>query len=382
MSYSKVKAKHLPFFLVLVLLAGCIIKPGPSEPSLEDKIGQMLMVGFRGTNITRNDSILRDIRRYNLGGVVLFDRDLLQKRGERNISSPAQLKVLTISLQQEATTPLLIAVDQEGGKVARLKEEAGFPATLSHRDLGWRDDLPTTAKEADKIAATLADVGINLNLAPVVDLCVNAANPVIAGLDRCFSDNPEKVTRHALAYIGAHHNHGVLTTLKHFPGHGSSRTDTHLGFTDISETWSANELLPFTRIIAAGQADAIMTAHVFNARLDSRYPATLSRTVVTDLLRNRFCFDGVIISDDLQMKAIADHFGFEAAIFQAIHAGVDILLFGNNLSHDEEIVPRAVALIRKMVRKGKITEERINQSYHRIMSLKDRLPGASTKPPA
>ncbi|MBN2429280.1 MAG: glycoside hydrolase family 3 protein [Deltaproteobacteria bacterium] len=365
--------KLISLLLTVLLLAGCGWNLFSSGPTLDDKIGQMLMVGFRGTVVGRDHFILRDIRRYNLGGVVLFDQDTLQKQDKRNISSPAQLKVLTISLQQAASTPLLIAVDQEGGKVARLKEGAGFPTTRSHRNLGWLDDLTTTDKEADKIAATLADLGINLNLAPVVDLCSNPNNPVIAKRERCFSDDPNKVTAHALSYIKAHHRHGVLTTLKHFPGHGSSQADSHLGFTDVSNTWSARELLPFTRIIAAGQADAIMTAHVFNARLDSRYPATLSKTIVDDLLRGRFCFEGVVISDDLQMRAIADHYGLETAIFQAIDAGVDILVFGNNLTYDEEIVPRTIELIRKMVDSGKISKDRIDQSYGRITEMKSRL---------
>ncbi len=359
--------------LAAILLAGCVLKTPPSVPALDDKIGQMLMVGFRGTEVDQSHFIIRDIRQHHLGGVILFDHEVTQKQTKRNISSPAQLKALVSSLQQASTTPLLIAIDQEGGKVARLKERDGFPSTLSHTDLGWRDDKATTEKEADKIAATLANLGINLNMAPVVDLCANPDNPVIAKRERCFSSDPDKVTNHALTYIRAHHRHGVLTTLKHFPGHGSSRADSHLGFTDISATWSAQELLPFTRIIATGQADAIMIAHVFNARLDNQFPATLSKAIVGDLLRGRFCFDGVVISDDMQMRAIADHYGFEMVIQKALAAGVDILVFGNNLEYDEEIAPRAIEIIRGLVQSGTLSEARIDQSYRRIMRLKNGL---------
>jgi beta-N-acetylhexosaminidase len=173
-----------------------------------------------------------------------------------------------------------------------------------------------------------------------------------------------------LSYIAAHHQQGVLTTLKHFPGHGSSRSDSHLGFTDVSDTWTRNELEPYARIIEAGQADAVMTAHVFNTRLDKQYPATLSSATINGLLRGELGFDGVVISDDMQMAAITAHYGFETAIRKALEAGVDILVFGNNLRYDEEIVPRAIAVIRKLVDTGVVSEARIDQSWQRIMRLK------------
>lgn len=364
--------------LALTLLCGCAaLAPAPPirpvSVDLNDKIGQMLMVGFRGLTVDESPFILRDIRQHHLGGVILFDYEVAKKVAVRNIAAPDQVKTLVTSLQSATATPLLIAIDQEGGRIARLKASYGFPPTLSHSYLGQLDDLQNTAEETGRLAATLADLGIGLNFAPVVDLCSNPDNPVIARYERCFSADPEKVTLHALAYIGAHHQHGILTTLKHFPGHGSSRSDSHLGFTDVTESWSSDELIPFARIIASGQVDAVMTAHIFNARLDSKYPATLSRATITDLLRGELAFDGVVISDDLQMRAIADHYGFATAIRKAIEAGVDILVFGNNLDYDEEVVPRAIAVIRELVESGRLSEARIDQSYRRIMLLKERL---------
>jgi beta-N-acetylhexosaminidase len=330
----------------------------------------MLMVGFRGTAVDEGSFIVRDIRRNNLGGVVLFDYDVVKEQAGRNITSPVQVKALVAALRGAARVPLLVAVDQEGGKVARLKTACGFPATVSHSTLGRLDDLASTGQHSARLAETLNAMGIGLNLAPVVDLCTNPDNPVIAKLDRCFSADPKVVTRHALRYIAAHHQRGVLTTLKHFPGHGSSRSDSHLGFTDVSDTWTRNELEPYARIIEAGQVDAIMTAHVFNARLDKQYPATLSAATINGLLRGELGFDGVVISDDMQMAAITAHYGFETAIRKALEAGVDILVFGNNLSYDEEIVPRAIAVIRNLVDTGVISEARIDQSWQRIMRLK------------
>lgn len=223
------------------------------------------------------------------------------------------------------------------------------------------------------MAATLAQLGIGLNMAPVVDLCSNPDNPVIARYQRCFSADPQQVSRHAAAYIDGHHQHRVLTCLKHFPGHGSSRADSHLGFTDITATWSSAELQPYAELIATGKVDAVMTAHVFNGRLDERFPATLSTAIIQDLLRSKLGFDGVVISDDLQMAAIADHFGFETAIEQALKSGVDILLFGNNLQYDPQVVRRAVTVIKQLLTNGRLSPERIDQSYRRIMQLKGRL---------
>lgn len=362
----------------LTILVGCSnasteIQATPDSATLEARIGQMLMVGFRGMTVDDGHFIVRDIRRHNLGGVILFDYDVLTGQALRNIASPGQVEALIASLQAVSPAPLLVAVDQEGGRVARLKERYGFPPTISHGELGRIDDPDTTARKSSELAGTLADLGFGLNLAPVVDLCVNPDNPVIAKLDRCFSADPAKVATHALQFIDAHHRQGVLSTLKHFPGHGSSRSDSHLGFTDVTETWTRNELEPYARIIEAGGADAVMTAHVFNARLDPDYPATLSRKVIAGILRGDLGFDGVVISDDLQMGAIADHYGLENAIRRAIEAGVDILVFGNNLEYDKKIVPRAVGIIRELVRTGIISESRIDESHARIMRLKRRL---------
>jgi beta-N-acetylhexosaminidase len=377
-------AGTVALFLLLPLLLGCAgptsgRRAGWAPVDLDARIGQMLMVGFRGTSVDESHFIVRDIRRRNLGGVILFDYDVAKKQAARNIESPAQLKALVASLQAASAAPLMVAADQEGGRVARLKERFGFPPTLSHGELGRLGDPQATARQGAKLAETLAAPGIGINLAPVIDLCANPDNPVIAGLDRCFSADPEKVAAHALAFIEGHHRRGILTVLKHFPGHGSSATDSHRGFTDITGTWSRAELEPFARIIAVGRADAVMTAHVFNARLDPEYPATLSRGTITGLLRGELGYDGVVISDDMQMGAIVDRYGFETAIRKAIEAGVDILLFGNNLRYDEKVVPRAVAAIRKLVRNGVINEERIEASYRRIQRLKSRLARSQAK---
>ena len=330
------------------------------------------MVGFRGLEVSAQHPIIQDIRELHLGGVILSDYDVASQKYLRNIESPAQALQLTEALQQASDVPLLIAIDYEGGGVARLKESHGFPSTVSHQYLGALDDRATTYREARKMAETLAAIGCNLNLAPVIDLNVNPDNPVIAGRERSFSADPDTVTRHAVEFIRAHREQGVQCTVKHFPGHGSATGDSHLGMVDVTNVWSRKELEPYRKLIQAGEIGAIMTAHVFNAHLDTDYPATLSRATITGLLRNELAYEGVVISDDLQMKAISEHYGFKTAIRKALEAGVDILLLiTNNAGHyDETIARRAFSAIQQLVEEGVISEARIDQSYQRIRKLK------------
>ena len=284
-----------------------------AKPDLDLMIAQMVMVGFRGLTLTEDNPIVQDIRERQIGGVFLFDYDVPTSSYARNIQSPSQVRALTAEIQNLAAIPMLIGIDQEGGRVARLKESAGFPPTVSAQYLGSANDLNLTRQYAEQMAALLADLGVNLNLAPVVDVNLNSQNPVIGKLERSFSADPAIVTRHALEVLDALHRHGVLGTLKHFPGHGSSTGDSHLGIADVTGTWSPEELEPYRKIMAAGQADVVMTAHIFNANLDPVYPATLSKPIITGLLREELGYDGVVMSDDLQMGAIRRYYGFETA---------------------------------------------------------------------
>ncbi len=340
--------------------------------SLSVKIGQMLMIGFRGTSLDNAPEIAADITRRRIGGVVLFDYDVPAHSPSRNIVSPQQLASLTLELQKLANIPLFIAIDQEGGKVSRLKQAKGFPSSVSAAYLGKLNNPDTTTTAAVQTAQTLKAMHISMNFGPVADLNSNPDNPVIGRLGRSFSPDPSIVISNLQLIIQAYHNNGIFATLKHFPGHGSSTTDTHRDFTDITASWSEQELEPYRALIASGYSDAIMTAHVFNAKLDTLYPATLSKQTLTGLLRDKLHFKGVIVSDDMQMKAIADRYGLETAVQLAIEAGVDLLLFGNNTSYDPAIASKAAEIIRSLLQKRIITPERIDQSYQRIMVLKNR----------
>jgi len=344
----------------------------PAEKAGTDfKIGQMLMVGFRGNDVNSTSIISKDIRNRNVGGVVLFDYDYILKI-PRNITSPVQLRRLTEKLQKLTPYPLLIAIDQEGGSICRLNETNGFERASSAKYLGVMNDLSLTYKEASKTARQLSQMGVSLNFAPVVDLDLNPNNPVIGGRERSFSADPNIVTAHAIKFIEAHREQGVLCAIKHFPGHGSSFADSHFGFVDVTKTWQPIELKPYEEIIKMGLANAVMTAHVFNTDLDANNCATLSKPIVTGLLREKIGFNGVVISDCINMQAISANYSFEEAMRHAIDAGVDIILISNNMVYDEDAAARAVATIKKLLKNGQITQHRIDKSYERIRKLKSK----------
>ena len=342
------------------------------QSNLDEKIGQMLLIGFKGFSINDKSPIVKDIVKYKIGSVILFDYDIESKSYNRNIQSASQVKKLSKELQSFSGFPLFIAIDQEGGLVSRLKEKYGFPASVTAQYLGELNNIDSTQHYANITAKTLKSIGVNLNFAPVVDLNINPDNPAIGKVKRSYSSDPKIVSIHASEVIKQHHKYKITTAIKHFPGHGSAWNDSHFGIAEVTKTWQKTELNPYQNIIDSGISDFIMTAHIFNSKLDSIYPATLSKTILTGLLRKKMNFQGVIISDDMQMKAISSQYGLEQSIKQAINAGVDILLFGNNLVYDEKIAEKAINIIKKLIKNGEISSVRIDESYKRIMKLKKK----------
>ncbi|MDX1636781.1 MAG: glycoside hydrolase family 3 N-terminal domain-containing protein [Balneolaceae bacterium] len=365
-------AAHIIIALVLVsIFTGCA--PTETGPTLEQKIGQMLMVGFRGTELDEKNPIVADIRERNIGGVILFDYDVPSSSPVRNIESAEQVAALVQQLQAHASTPLLVGIDQEGGQVVRLKQKFGFPKTVSAQYLGELNNPDSTRYYAEQQTRILSELGANVNFAPVVDLNTNPQNPVIGQLERSFSADPATVVRHARIVVEEHINSGVVPVLKHFPGHGSAWNDSHKGIADVTGTWDPAELKPYNQLIATDSIPAVMTAHVFNANLDSTYPATLSKPVLSGILRDSLQFDGLIFSDDMQMDAIRAEYGLETALKQGINAGIDLLVFANNSVFEPDIARRAVRLITEMVENGEIDSNQIERSYRRIMRYKQQL---------
>ncbi len=338
------------------------------EDSLDMKIGQMVMIGIPSTILAPTDSILKEIKANKVGGIVLFEKNV------HPTNSKETLKKLVSTLQEQASIPLFISIDEEGGKVHRLKEKYGFTKMPSAAYLGKLDNLDSTAYYTRNLAGLMSELGINLNYAPCVDVAINKNNPVIAKIERSYSEDPAIVTKQALASIRAQHQYGVKTILKHFPGHGSSTADSHKGMADVTTTWQTSELIPYKKIIQAGEVDAIMTAHIVNCKLDtSCLPSTLSKKVVTGLLRDSLKYEGAVFSDDMQMYAISKFYGTENAVKLAVNAGVDVLLFGNNVNPKDIISASKVhAIVKGLVMKGEISKERIDQSYKRILRLKQK----------
>ena len=340
--------------------------------SLKQKIGQMLIIGFNGETVP--NELQESISEYNLGGVILFNRSLIPSKMP-NIKNPEQVKSLIADIQKSSKTKMFITVDQEGGFVARLKAKDGFTNkdSATARQMALSNNPNALYTESVKIAKMLHELGFNLNFAPSVDVDVNPNSPAIGKYERSFSSNPKEVVKYAKAFIDGHHSESVITSIKHFPGHGSSKDDSHEGFVDITDTYSPAELLPFKNLILQGYNDTIMVAHVFNKNIDEKYPASLSSNFINNVLRNEIGYKGVVITDDLQMKAIEDHFSLEETVVATINAGADILIYGNNLGvYNPNIVKDIVEIVMNNVANGKISEKRINESYQRVIRLKKR----------
>lgn len=364
--------KYLLIATLVLAMISCnsTTDSGPHDLTADQMIGQMVMVGFRGFEVAQDSQIARDIAKGIVGGVILFDKDAALGTYERNIQSPDQLARLVAGLQSFAATKLFISIDQEGGKVSRLKSKYGFPESVSQQYLGTLNNPDTTHSYGARTAKMLSDAGINLNFAPVVDVNVNPQCPVIGALERSFSQDPAIVGSNAEIIIGEHSLRGVSCALKHFPGHGSSQSDSHLGVVDVTNTWQQLELDPYRYLFGKNIVDMVMTAHIFNGNIDNEYPATLSHSTITGLLRNTLGFSGVVITDDMNMKAIADNYGFERAVELSINAGVDIILVANNLQYNKYAADTTFQVIKRLYGAGKISLERIRQSYTRIMALK------------
>lgn len=352
--------------------------------TLRNKIGQLLVVGFNGCDLDESSELAQSLSQDGLGGVLLFDKDLASGSYGKNLKSQWQIKQLIRQLNHFAalcpsykdTMPLLTAIDYEGGAVDRLTHVNGCMPTLKATDLiklipDAFDD------EVGQMAMTLKDLGFNLNFAPVVDLNLNSHNGIIGKLERSFSDNPEVVARVARRFVEAFNRQGIACAYKHFPGHGSAVGDTHEGFVDVTDTFTPAELLPYHNLLKDNDnLLMVMTAHVVNKNLDSSgLPATLSHEILTGLLRETIGYDGVIISDDLQMQAIANHYSLDEALCLTLNAGADMMIFANQLGDNspKQLIDR----IEFLVLSGQIDSQRIDEAYGRVLRLKQQINAVS-----
>ena len=333
-------------------------------------IGQMIISGFRGLDLIKDNPIIRDIENFNLGGVILYDEDVADPTLEtRNISSPEQVKELIQSLKLISDETLIVSIDQEGGEVQRLKPKYGFPECPSWGEVGKQNDENVTRQFSTTIAHTLSSIGCNLNFAPVLDLDISS-RAFLPREGRCFNRDPEVVGNHARLFIEEHLNVNILPVIKHFPGLGSASADTHEGLTDITDTWSNKELEPYRILFDSVEIPAVMVGHCFHKDLDSDWPASMSNNIITKLLRENLGFKGIVICDDPMMGAIANQYPLDVVLEKMINAGVDLFCFGNNLVYDIDIVPKVINTIESLLKNGKISQTRIDEALFRISLLK------------
>jgi len=340
---------------------------------LKKEIGQLLIVGFRGFEVSDNSEIIKDIENYNLGGLVLFDYDVVLKKYERNIRNKKQVKRLIRSLKSYSEIPLFVAVDLEGGLVNRLKKRYGFSDIPSQEYVGVLNSEKYAGQVVKRIIKNLKSVGFNMNFSPVLDINLNPDNPIIGKLGRSFSSNRRIVYKMARIYLSEYKKNKIISVVKHFPGHGSSHNDSHKGVVDVSDYWKEIELLPYKKLISEKLVDFVMTAHIYNKYLDDKFPASLSKKIITGILKNKLGFNGVVVSDDLNMKAITNEFSLKRTIELALKAGNDILLFGNNLNYDEKLVDKVVNIVFELIKQGRIKKSRIHSSYDKIIRFKRKI---------
>ncbi|OGI06593.1 MAG: hypothetical protein A2Y40_07700 [Candidatus Margulisbacteria bacterium GWF2_35_9] len=358
-------SKFLSLLLGLVLILSNVQSFSQvKDISLDEMIGQMIMLGFEGTRIddTKFKDIKGNIIQNKIGGVVFFDRNII------NIN---QVKEFISSINAlDKKEPLFIAIDQEGGQVSRLKSNRSFKTFPSAKYVAQH---LSTAKAFDlyyTMAITLKNIGFNLNFAPVVDVDINPKSPAISLKNRSFSSDPKTVINYARTFVLAHKKANVLTTLKHYPGHGSATTDSHFGFTDITHTWNDLESIPYRTLIKEKSVNIIMSAHLFNSTIDDRFPASLSKVHLGKILRHDMKYKGIIITDDLQMGAISKSFDLNTVIINAINAGNDILLFANYFTLDPHLADKIIDIIKLAIESGVIKKKQIQLSYKRIIHLK------------
>ncbi len=326
------------------------------ELTLEQKVGQMLMVGFDG--LEPPDYILDWLAEGRIGGVILF---------ARNVDTPEQVAALTQACREAAPAPILIAIDQEGGQVARLR--AGFSESPGAMALGAADSEALAERVSTALALEMRALGINWTLAPVVDIAHNAENPVIR--TRALGSDPARVAALAGAQIRGFQRGNIATSAKHFPGHGNTPVDTHVDMATVGgslEFLWAHDLVPFRAAVAVG-VDSVMISHVKLPALDPEYPSTLSRAVVSGLLREQVGYDGLVCSDCMEMKALDLYYGVGERTVRAAQAGIDVIFFSHTRAYQEE----AYSALLAAAQAGELPLAQIDAAVERINALRARV---------
>ncbi|MCR8849392.1 beta-N-acetylhexosaminidase [Rossellomorea sp. SC111] len=370
MSKNKIGYSLLIVMILVLILSYFAINPIGSENrevdsqslisnmTLDEKIGQMLVAGVNGTQMDEPTKDL--IQKHKVGGFIFFSDHL--KGPEQTVRFVNQLK----KANADNPLPLLLSVDQEGGNVTRLP--GGLVNFPTNQQIGNANDPDVSYEVGTLLGKELKDFGFNLNFAPVLDVNSNPDNPIIG--DRSFSPDPDIVSELGIQTMKGIQSQNILSSIKHFPGHGDTSVDSHLALPVVNKSLQeleSLELIPFRRAINDG-ADLVMVAHILLPKLDDSYPSSLSEAIVTDLLRKKLNYNGVVITDDMTMKAVTDNYGMGEAAVQSVKAGSDLIL----IAHDAQKAVTAMEALKSAVKNGEISEERIDESVQRIINLKQK----------
>ncbi len=343
-----------------------------AEASLDQMIGQMIILGFKGNSTLSKGfrEVSNDLKEGKISGVIFF---------EDNIKNKEHLDEMTQILYSTrmAARPF-IAIDMEGGQVQRMNAENGFINYPSAKKMAEEYDIKKAGELYSDMAQTLSSSLFNVNFAPCVDLDLNE-NSILHKKERSYSSDPNKVTLYAYEFIKAHSDKAIVTALKHFPGHGSVSEDTHLNFADATATHKDEELLPYENLMFKNDLQMVMVSHIFDSNYDEIYPASLSYETIGKLLRRNMNFNGVVVTDDLDMGAIRQNYDLEETVIQAVNAGNDILLFSNRERHNPNLADDINKIIKNAILDGLIEPSRIQESYDRIIKLKKTIVASEKK---
>ncbi len=334
------------------------VKVKMDKMTLNEKIGQMVIVGLDGYEVDDNTRTI--IEKYQVGGFILFGK---------NISDSNQLRALNNSLKSTNTKneiPLFISVDEEGGSVSRMPAE--FQNLPNNKEIGKVNNGDFSYKIGGILAEEIKSFGFNMDFAPVLDINSNPKNPVIG--DRSFGSNANIVSKLGIKTMKGIQMGGVIPVVKHFPGHGDTAIDSHVGLPSVNNDLGrlkSFELIPFDEAIK-NNAEAVMIAHILMKKIDAENPASLSPTIITDILRKQLNFNGVVITDDMTMGAIIENYKIEEAAVKSVNAGCDIVLVCHG--YDNEVV--VIETLKKAVEAGTISRERVDESVYRILKLKHK----------
>lgn len=328
-----------------------------NKMTLDEKIGQMVLSGFNGTDFNGElDTLINDLK---VGGIILFSR---------NIEDSKQLKKLNLDIEEaNKNIPVFISIDEEGGRVNRLAKN--IKRFESAKSIGDKGDIKYAYENGKEIGKTLKEHKINMNFAPVLDIYSNSKNTVIG--DRAFGNNEKIVETMGIATMQGLKDEDVIPVIKHFPGHGDTEVDSHIGLPVVEKSIDQLydfEFVPFKKAIESG-ADAVMVSHILMKQIDDKNPATLSYNLITGILRNDMKFSNVIITDDMCMKAITNRLSVEESSIKSIKAGSDIILIGSDIDKTKSVIEK----IKLEVETNEISEKRIDESVYRILKLKEKL---------